>query len=260
MQVPECQMLKKMRAGDFVISVKTNRADPRIIEIATLCGYEAVWLDLEHIYNDWHTIENQIRAAKMHGMDPIVRVTRGSYSDLIRPLEANAAGIIVPHIMSLADARQVVNQTRFHPIGRRPVDGGNADGAYCMIDFIDYIKSSNEQKALIVQIEDPEPLADLEAIAELDGIDMLFFGPGDFSHGIGAPAQFDHPLVIETRKRIARVAREHGKLAGTVGTVANLPELLDMGYQFINIGADVLGLVDYFRGLTTEIQAIRDKR
>ncbi len=68
------------------------------------------------------------RAAKVFDVDAIVRVPRGSYSDMIRPLELDAAGIMVPHVMSAEDARQVVRWTRFAPVGLRPLDGGNADG------------------------------------------------------------------------------------------------------------------------------------
>ena len=74
--------------------------------------------------------------------------------------------------------------TRFHPIGRRPLDGGNADGAYCRVDTLDYMNQANDQRFVIVQIEDPEPLSDLDAIAALDGIDMIFFGPADFRHAV----------------------------------------------------------------------------
>ena len=64
--------------------------------------------------------------------------------------------------------------TRFHPIGRRPIDGGNADGGYTLEDFNQYITEANEQRFVVLQIEDPEPLAELEEIAQLEGYDMLF--------------------------------------------------------------------------------------
>jgi 4-hydroxy-2-oxoheptanedioate aldolase len=152
---------------------------------------------------------------------------------------------MVPHVMSLADAKNVVHMTRFHPIGRRAADGGNADGAYCGIDFVDYIKQANEQRFVVVQIEDPEPLADLDAIAALPGIDMLFFGPGDFSHGIGAPAVWNHPRLLAARKQVAAAAQAHGKFAGTMASPANMDELIAMGYRFLNLGADVVGLAQY---------------
>ena len=118
-----------------------------------------------------------------------------------------------------------------------------------MADFFQYLKEANEQRFVILQIEDPEPLDELEAIAALPGYDMLFFGPGDFSQGIGAPGVWDHPLLIETRKRIAEAAKKNGKFAGTVGSPANLKELNEMGYQFVSIGADVVGLKNYYASL-----------
>ncbi len=207
---------------------------------------------MEHVPNDWAAIEQQIWAAKAYDVDVMVRVSRGGYSDYIRPLELDAAGIMVPHIMSAADAQNVARMTRFHPIGRRPVDGGNADGAYCMIDFREYLQQANEQRFIVVQIEDPEPLDELESIASVEGIDVLLFGPGDFSHGIGVPGQWDDPRIAEARQRIAQVAREHGKFAGTTGGPQNLDELVDMGYQFVNIGADVVGIADYTRDLAAQ--------
>jgi 4-hydroxy-2-oxoheptanedioate aldolase len=81
---------------------------------------------------------------------------------------------------------------------------------------------------------------------------MLFFGPADFSQGIGAPAVWDHPRLIETRRRIAEVCATHGKYAGTVGSLGNLVSLVGMGYRFISMGADVVGLREYCKGLLAE--------
>jgi len=254
MQMRPSRVLAKLRAGEVARCFKVNLSDPRATEIAALAGFDCIWSCMEHVPNDWLAIEHQIRAAKCHNTDLMVRVSRGGYSDYIRPLELDASGIMVPHIMSLEDAKYVVRTTRFHPIGRRPVDGGNADGAYCMIDTLEYFKQANEQRFLCVQIEDPEPLDDLDKIAALDGIDIIFFGPGDFSQGIGAPAQYTHPKLIETRKRIAEVCKAHGKIAGTVGSPATLDQLIDMGYRFFSMGADVIALTQYCQGVIAEFE------
>ncbi len=244
--------LAKLRAGEIASCFKSNLADARAMEIAAMAGFDCLWSDMEHVPNDLAVIEKGILAAKAHDADVLVRVSRGSYSDYIRPLEMDAAGIMVPHVMSLADAQAVVRMTRFHPLGRRPVDGGNADGAYCNIDFLDYLKQANEQRFVVVQIEDPEPMAELDAIAALPGIDMLFFGPGDFSHGIGAPGQWDHPQLLDARRRVAEAALAHGKFAGTVASPGNLDELLALGYRFLSMGADVVGLSNYCKAVMAE--------
>ncbi|MCK4590629.1 MAG: aldolase [Candidatus Latescibacteria bacterium] len=243
------RVLEKLRSGKVASCVKLNLLDPRVTEIAAMIGFDSVWIDMEHVPTDWGTVENQVRAAKIHDADVIVRVAKGSYSDYIRPLELDAAGIMIPHIMSYEEAKSIVKTTRFHPIGRRPLDGGNADGDYCMIDTVEYIKQANRERFICVQIEDPEPLADLEKIAGLEGIDIIFFGPGDFSQGIGSPGDWLNPRISDTRKRIAEVCQRHGKFAGTVGGSDNFKELIDMGYQYISVGADVVGIAEYFKSI-----------
>lgn len=236
------RVLQKLRAGEVASCFKSNLDSARTVEIAALAGFDCIWVDTEHVASDWSLIERQIWAGKAHDADVIVRVARGSYSDLIHPLELDAAGIMVPHVMSLADAQAIVRQTRFHPIGLRPLDGGNADGSHAALGLAPYMEQANRERFVILQVEDPEVLPDLDAIAALDGVDMLFFGPGDFSQAIGAPGQWNHPDIIAARRAVAAAALRHGKFAGTVGNPGNLREWVAMGYQFVSIGADVIGL------------------
>jgi 4-hydroxy-2-oxoheptanedioate aldolase len=237
--------MEKLRTGMPVSSVKLNLDNARVAELAALAGIDCLWLDMEHVASDWSVLETQIYAAKVYDVDVMVRVARGGYSDYIRPLELDAAGIMVPHVMSLEDARTVVRQTRFHPLGRRPLDGGNADGAYAQVGAKEYTAFANQNRFLMLQIEDPEPVPELDAIAALPGVDILFFGPGDFSHALGVPGDFTHPELIEAKEKVVAAARAHGKFAGTTALGATV-ELLDMGYRFLGIGADVLGLGGYF--------------
>lgn len=249
MEMKRSKVLDKLRAGEVVTCTKLNLNDSRVVEIAALSGVDCIWTDMEHVPNDFSFIEKQILAAKAYNTDIMVRVARGSYSDHVKPLEIDASGILVPHIMSLDDAKNVVRMTRFHPIGRRPVDGGNADGSFCGLDFNEYLKQANERRFVCIQIEDPEPMDQLDDIAALEGIDMLFFGPGDFSQGIGAPGQWDNPELLKAREKVAQVAVKHGKYAATVGSPANIKDLTDIGYRFISMGADVVGLSQYFSGI-----------
>ncbi|NSW89896.1 MAG: aldolase [Firmicutes bacterium] len=250
------RVLQKLRTGKIASCFKVNIADSRVVEIASMMGFDCIWTDMEHVPNDWGIIEKQILAAKAWDVDLMVRVSRGSYSDHVKPLEMDATGIMVPHIMSYEDAKKVVMMTRFHPIGRRPIDGGCSDGAYCNLDLVEYAKQANDQRFVMVQIEDPEPLDELDEIASLEGIDVLFFGPGDFSHGIGKLGQWDHPEIKRARKKIAETALAHGKFAGTVGGIGNLEELIDIGYTFINVGADVVGLSQYCRDIANAFARI----
>lgn len=241
----ESRVMNKLREGQHVSCFKINFGDPQVSELAAMTGFDCIWIDQEHQGQDWSTVASHIWAAKAHDVDVMVRISRGSYSDYIKPLEMDATGILVPHVMGLEDAKKIIHMTRFHPIGRRALDGGNADGGYTIYETDAYMQHANKQRFVILQIEDPEPLAELDAIASLEGFDMLFFGPGDFSQGIGAPGQWDHPKLIEARQLVAAAAKKHGKFAATVGSPDNLDELIEMGYQFVSLGADVVGVKKY---------------
>ncbi|MEX0741535.1 MAG: aldolase/citrate lyase family protein, partial [Phycisphaeraceae bacterium] len=205
------RVLRILRSGGVAKCVKINLADACVTEIAAQAGFDCVWHDLEHVPNSMRDIEHATLAAKAHDCDMLVRVAKGSYSDMVRPLEVDAAGIMVPHVMSANEAKQIAHQTRFHPIGRRALDGGNADGAYATVPTAPYIDHANAERFVIVQIEDPEAMDELDGIAATPGIDMLFFGPGDYSQGLGVPGKLNDPRVDEARRAIAQAAQRHGK-------------------------------------------------
>ena len=247
MKTRPSRILALLRQNQFPTVFKINLSDPRVLEIAGLGGIDAVWLCTEHVPNDWLGLEQQIRAARLHDMDTIVRVARGSYSDTIKPLEADATGIMVPHVTSADEDRQIVDWVRFHPLGRRALDGGNVDGQFCRLPVDEYIRHSNTERVIILQIESPEGLEQVEAIAAVPGFDGLLFGPGDFSHRLGHAGQLDHPAVVAARRRVAAAARDHGKFAMSAGLIAPFAELVGEGHRVFGIGSDVVGLGAYLQ-------------
>ncbi len=86
---------------------------------------------------------------------------------------------------------------------------------------------------------------------------MLFFGPADYSQGIGVPAQWDHPKIDEARRRVAKVAMDNGKFAGTMGYPENMQELVDMGYRFLNATIDTLALAKVFKEMAKVCQDVK---
>jgi 4-hydroxy-2-oxoheptanedioate aldolase len=247
MKLRSSRVAKLLGEGHLPTVLKINLSDPRVIEIAALSGVDAVWLCTEHVPNDWIALEDQIRAARVHNIDTLVRVGRGSYSDYIRPFEADATGIIVPHVASEQEARQIVEWVRFHPIGKRALDGGNTDGQFCLVPLEDYITHSNAERLVILQIESPEALENVEKIAAVPGFDGILFGPGDFSHRIGKAGQIDAPEVVAARRRVAAACKKHGKFAMTAGLIAPLADLVQEGYRVVGIGADVVGIGAYVK-------------
>lgn len=247
---------RKFAAGEAVSITKMNTADPAIADIIGLNGFDCLWLCQEHIGLDWDRLGDLIRTAAMHDMDVMVRVAKGSYSDLIRPLEMGAAGIMVPHVTSPGEAQQIGMATRFYPIGRRAFDSGNADGAYCLLGPKEYIKHANDNTFVVVQIEDAEALPHIDGIVSAPGVDGVFVGPADLAHSLGAPGQFDHPDVLRAIQETAAACAKHGKQWGTPMGPQNGPKFVEMGARLIASGADVLGLTAYFRDLRKSMQPL----
>ncbi len=249
-KVRESRVLRRLKEGKPAFSMKVNTADARVVEMIALHDIDCIWTDLEHTPNDWSVVEKQIYAAKAYDTDVCVRVRKGSYSDYIQPLELDATSIMVPHIMSAEEAREIARTTKFYPQGRRPLDGGNADGLFCNISSAEYIEKVNQNRFIIVQIEDPEAIDSLDEIAAVDGIDMLFFGPGDYSHRLGVAGQLEHPEVARVRRLVSEACQRNNKYAGTVASVSNAQEYLDMGYRFLNLGSDVGAMRTYMLGVS----------
>lgn len=248
MQVRPSRILRRLQAGETPACFKLNLVDARVVELACLAGADAVWLCNEHVPNDWLNLENMIRAARLHDVDCIVRVSKGSYSEYVKPFEAGATGIMVPHVATADEARRIVEMTRYQPLGRRPIDGGNIDGWFCQISTTDYIAQCNAEQFVILQIESPEALASVEEIAAVPGFNGLLFGAGDFSHLCGKPGEIGCEETVAARKRVAAAARANGKFAMTPGLIAPWEEQAAEGYNVFNLGADVIGMGDYFRG------------
>ncbi|MHC4887475.1 MAG: HpcH/HpaI aldolase family protein, partial [Planctomycetota bacterium] len=205
------RVLRRVREGGVARSLKMNGSDPRMVEVFAMSQPDAIWVDMEHVPATYDQLENQVRAAKLYDVDTIVRVPRGSYSDYIKGFEMDATGLMVPHVMGYDDAMAVRDITKFPPIGKRAVDGGNADGGFCRVEFLKYLETANRERFVIYQVEDPEILPDLERIAETEGVDAILFGAGDFSVAIGKPGQLQDPEVVRVRKLVAEVARKHNK-------------------------------------------------
>lgn len=240
-------VLNKLRNGEAVWCAKTNLTDPNVVEIMGYVGIHCVWLCMEHGPIDWQSVHNQIRTAKMGGMDSMVRVAKGSYSDLIRAFEMDATGIMVPHCMSADEARDIVRMTRFHPVGRRALDSGNSDGPFCMRPLDEYLRFSNEQKFVIVQIEDKEAVDCMEDIVAVDGIDAFFIGPADLSHSYGVAGQFDHPLVQGAVEKLAGLAKKYNRFWGLPCGPDDAPRRIEQGARFLAAGSDVIAIAEMFR-------------
>ncbi len=251
MKLRPSRVLRELRAGQNATILKLNLNDPRIIELAGLAGASSVWLCNEHVPNHWLNLEHQIRAAKLYDVDTIVRVSKGSYSEYVKPFECDATGIMVPHVTSADEVRHIVDMVRCRPLGSKALDGGNMDGLFCQAPLADYVQHCNTEKFIILQIESPEALENIEEIAAVPGYDMLMFGAGDYSHRIGKLGQVKDPEIVAARRKVATTALKHDKHVAVASLFGNKEEVIAEGARVFTLGADVIEMGNAFRHMVT---------
>lgn len=231
----------KLKRGEPVLVTTLHLTDPSLFELTSLMGFDGIWMDMEHHGYGLETAQTLMRAARVGSADILARPAKGEFMRMGRMLEAGAQGILYPRCDDAAEAREVVRWSKFAPLGCRGFDGGNPDMPYCTMPMDRYLREANDQTFIAVQIEDSDALAQADAIAAVDGVDVLFFGPADFTVLNGIPGQFDHPRVHEAVRHIAAAAKRAGKHWGMPsGSVERTRELLDLGARFIAHGADII--------------------
>jgi len=204
-------------------------------------GFDGIWMDLEHHAYSVETAAKLMCAARVGVSDIIARPAKGEYMRMGRLLEAGAQGIMYPRCESAEEAAEVVKWAKFAPIGERGLDGANADAPYCCMPIKPYLKMANEETLVIVQIESPRAVENVEAIAKVPGVDVLMIGPGDLSVLAGIPYEFENSYMLEARKRVASAAKAAGIHWGTVsGSPEHTSKLLELGGRFICHGADII--------------------
>ena len=185
----------KLSKNQPVLLTTIHYSDPSIFEMASLMGFDGIWLDLEHHHHSVETANSLLRAARVGSSDVMVRPAKWEFMRMGRILEAGATGIMYPRCDNAAEAREVVRWSKFAPLGQRGIDAANPDNPYCLMPLVEYLKAANEQTFIVIQIEDPSALAQVDEIAAVDGVDIVFFGPGDFSILSGIPGQMNHELI-----------------------------------------------------------------
>ena len=234
------RVLQKLRNGEVVKTVGICRVvEPWFTELVGYFGFDQIWLDLEHRAFGEEVIDPLSLACRAAGIDLMVRVRKSGYDSPMRALEFGANGIMVPHCRSVAEARQWVDWCRFPPLGKRGMDGAGSDARYGLDNPLDYLKHANRETFLALQIEDREAVDAADEIAAVEGVDLLFVGPGDLSISYGVPMQMNHPHMLRALDRVSEAVAKAGKWWGTTsGTPEAAQQMVDRGARMITCGVD----------------------
>jgi 4-hydroxy-2-oxoheptanedioate aldolase len=250
--------MDKLRQGKAaLVTTVTPYASPKLTEMIGLLDFDCVWIDMEHQDYSYDQLFNMALGCRSSGVEPMARIRKGDYWTYSRPFEAGATGIMVPHCRSGAEAEQIVRYSRFHPLGMRGIDGVEASADYGLAPTAEYMAHANRETFVCVQIEDREAVEDVDAIAAVEGIDILFVGPADLSQSYGIPLQTQAPPIRDAIERVADAAAKLRKAWGLPeGSVEAGERYYEMGARFLACGAAIIILQQGWQRIRQDFDAI----
>ncbi len=229
---------------------------PGIPQIMSNAGCEYLIYDMEHTGIGFETLKAQV--AGCHGLPvaPMVRVPRGEYHFLARALDIGMQGVMIPMVDSGAEAARIAEACRYPPAGRRGAAFGFAHDGYSAGDPADKINHANATNLVIAQIETENGLAEVDAIASTDGIDVLWVGHFDLANFLGIPGEFQNPMFVDAVKQVVAAARRHGKGLGFMpADQAWAEEYKGYGFNMLAVGTDH-GLL--MQGVKSVLQTVQE--
>ena len=258
------KILAKLRAGKVARVCSTGSPIHMLPALAAHFHYDGIWVDAEH--RTWDPREAQMMIACHHAadIDCLWRPPTKEKNALYRLLEEGASGLMIPHVGTAEEARTLVQAVKFPPLGDRGFCGGGRDAAFWVGAPKDYTERANKETFLTVQIETPDALKNVESIAAVEGVDVLFLGPGDMSLRLGCTPGVNDPKMLEVQKTIAAACQKHGKAWGRpVGSGEDARVIVELGAQLVAYGSEFGGLhkhlsdcSDQFDGLLNETRGV----
>lgn len=215
-------------------------ASPGLAQIAANAGAEFIIFDMEHSGWGIDTIRQLLATSHGAGITPLVRVPAIVPHLLTGPLDAGAHGLMVPMVETPEQARLIVDVTRYPPAGRRGSAFGLAHDGYTGGDIVAKMQAANERLLLIAQIETEAGVDNVDAIAAINGIDVLWIGHFDLSASLGIPGEFDHPRYQNAVTEVLAACERHGKTPGIMAAdVATAKQHIANGFRAIAYSGDL---------------------
>jgi 2-keto-3-deoxy-L-rhamnonate aldolase RhmA len=238
--------LSRLRHNETVRICCLGHYIPAFIKHAAHFGFDCIWLDLEHRSLGDREVQSLLALSHRFDIDIMVRPPTLEKTRLYRYLEDGAAGLLIPHVNTVERAEMLVNAVKFPPIGDRGIDGAGLDADYLTADNANYPQAANDETFLVVQIETPAAVEQVDAIAALNGLDGLFIGPGDL--GLRLRTTTTDLTLEDAFQRTADACKRHGKAWGTpVPSVDALRRRRAQGGQLLAHGGEFLAIMNVLK-------------
>jgi 4-hydroxy-2-oxoheptanedioate aldolase len=254
------KLLEKIRAGKVARVCSTGTNAIYYPAMAAHYGYDAVWMDAEHRAWDAAQVREMLLRHHHADIDCVFRPSSTERASISRYLEDGATALMIPMVNTPERARQLVEFSKFPPLGDRGLDGSGVDASFWVGKDADYTNQANRETALIVQIETPQAVENAADIAAVEGVDIVFMGPGDLSLRLGCSPSLADPKLRSALERMAEGCAKHKKPWGfPVGTIEDARTIVAMGAQFVNFGSEFMGVMKQLESCSSQwTEAFRD--
>jgi 2-dehydro-3-deoxyglucarate aldolase/4-hydroxy-2-oxoheptanedioate aldolase len=237
---------KQLLANEHILHtfVYGRVPNPVVIELFGLAGgFHGFWIDQEHAALTYDQICVAALAGRANGFDCFVRMAPVGYWQVTQNLEAGAGGVMAAQIHSAAQAEEFVRWAKFRPRGNRGINTGGRDAHYTHKTPAQFAADTNREQFVAIQIESVAAVADADAIAAIDGVDLLFVGPADLSLSLGIVGQFHDARLWDAIAAVAAACKNHGKHWGCVAPDPKFADrAVETGCRLVTTGSDVLAL------------------
>lgn len=238
MKMPVNQLKRALREGRPQIGLWSSLASHITVEVLAGSGFDWLLLDTEHAPNELTMVHNQLQAMTGGTATPVVRPPWNDAVLFKRLLDIGVQSLLVPLVQTGEEARRAVAATRYPPQGIRGVAAAMRANNFGRVK--DYPHHAHDEICVMIQVETRSALENLEAIADVDGVDGLFIGPSDLAAALGHLGHSGHPEVrAAIDDAIVRICKT-GKAAGILAPVeTDARHWLDLGCLFVAVGSDL---------------------
>lgn len=253
------KVLQKIRDGKCARICGLGHYLPFYVRYAAHYNYDVIWFDLEHRAMDDREVQSVLSLAHHNDIDCMVRPQTLERTRLYRYLEDGATGFMFPFVSDADTARYIVETIKYPPMGNRGIDGAGFDADFGL-DFwkegSTYLEDANNETFILAQIETVEALKNVEEIAAVPGIDVLFVGPGDLGMRLGL---VEGGNLDEAIAKVAAAAKKHGKAWGIpAGTPEAISKFRDLGAQLLAYGGD-FALMNVLKNCSADFDKLLDE-
>ena len=210
-------------------------------KIMSTCGYDWLFIDMEHNSMDIDIASQISVAAQDAGITPIVRVPDFAHHHATRVLDCGAMGIVFPHVDDAETAKRLVSYCLYPPKGHRSMTGVLPQLDFQQKPIADVANEINKNMLIVIMLESPEAIANVDSIAAVEGVDVILIGTNDLCMEMGIPGDYSNPRVKEAYSKVIETCKKYGKTPG-MGGVYNeelMSEYIKMGMEFILSGSDL---------------------